>query len=574
MSIIVGNPWRFYEKSVPWSDQWVLDMNKNIINGLALTLSPVIYIVTVLSVFSRCYGTNDNYGILSDIKSNCMVSFMSPLLGKILSFCYLNISGIIPWYGLTLYTFLGVSLYLVILSAWKLKRLGYMLIPFLTMFLVLYSRHVMRIDYSAVSIMLAMGSLLCLLIYLEKTAMKHFLPVIILGICFSLSYCTRINGIKAALCFAAPAVLLGAIRVRKDYKYLLVFIIPLAIAIPADHLYKKVFETETDLRFHEWNSLRGQFHGFPVEYLNHNNEKIRKANKWSQNDYRLLTEWIFFDENKYNVDTLKNVFKYSLPLPSISKKVPFSSIRQTFTGLLKTYPVHLYLLIFIALLGYIMLDLKRGITALIYLGYVFLGAIYMTIFLRFPSRVGFPIILSCIIWMMYLVFSGEKIRAGSIKNRMVLSILGGLIFTGFAFAEIHGLRKVVRKDRVKQKIYHESIKELEEINSEFFLIQPGRGLRHSHADPLKSYNFNFKVVPGGWPTFSPRFYKTLREIGMEHAYEIFPRLANDEGGFIVGTRRTIPRIPIYLWETYGLRCRLIPVKRLSNRSIVCKIESL
>ena len=102
-------------KSVPWSDQWALDMNKNIINGLALALSPVIYMVTVLSVFSRCYEINDNTAILLDIKSNCMVSFMSALLGKILSFCYLNISDIIPLYGLTLYTFLGVSIYLVIL---------------------------------------------------------------------------------------------------------------------------------------------------------------------------------------------------------------------------------------------------------------------------------------------------------------------------------------------------------------------------------------------------------------------------------------------------------------------------
>ena len=81
------------------------------------------------------------------------------------------------------------------------------------------------------------------------------------------------------------------------------------------------------------------------------------------------------------------------------------------------------------------------------------------------------------------------------------------------------------------------------------------------------------MVPGGWPIFSPRFYKTLREIGMEHAYEIFPRLANDEGGFTVGNGRSDTQIVQFLWETYGLRCRLIKVKRLSNQSIVYKVES-
>lgn len=565
-----------------------IPFNKPCFEGKELVYLPllitVIYMVTVLSVFSRCYEINDNIGILWDIKSNCMVSFMSTLLGKILSFCYFNISDIIPWYGLTLYTFLGVSIYLVILSAWKLERLGYMLIPFLTMFLVLFLRHVVRIDYSAVSIMLATGSLLGLLIYLEKTDRKHFLPVIILGICFSFSYHIRISGIKAALCFAAPAALLGAIRVRKDYRYLLVFIIPLAIAIPADHLCRKSLETESDIRFNEWNSLRGQFHGFPVQAINQDNEKIRNVNNWSQNDYSLLAKWMYFDENKYNVDTLSSIFRYSLPLPSMSEKVPFSLISQNFICLLKTYPVHLCSLAFITLLGFIMLGLKGGITALIYLGYIFLGAMYMIIFFRFPSRIGFPIILSCIIWMMYLVFSSEKRRPGWIKSRIKWSIFGGLIFIGFAFADIRGielafanirgLRDIVRTNRVRQEIYHENIKELEEMNAEFFLIQQGLGLCHKFADPLKNYNFNFEIVPSGWPIFSPRFYKTLRKIGMEHAYEIFPRLANDEGGFVVVNEKSVTQISIYLWETYGLRCRLIPVKRLSNQSIVYKVESL
>jgi len=565
----------FYKGVFSWKQEIddAKDMHTTITKNLVSFLISVIFMGAVLSVLSRCYGANDNIAILWDIKSDCMVSFMSVSLGKILSFCYLNISGIIPWYGLTLYAFLGVTLYLVIFSVWKLERLGYLLIPFLTMFLALSLRHVTHIDYSTVSILLASGSLLGLLVYLEKADKKCLLPVIILGICFSFSYHIRMDGIKAALCFAAPALLLGVFRVRKSYWYLLLFIMPIAITIPVDRFYGKSLETESDIRFNEWNSLRGQFNDFPIQWLNRDNKKIRNVNHWSQNDYALLTRWLYLDENKFNIATLRNVFDYAYAPPTALSKLPL--IKGCFIELAKTYRIHLCVLMFIALLGFITLGTHGRIMPIIYMGYILGVAIGMQLFFRFPGRIGKPILLGCIIWMTYMVFNITRIRSELNNSGKKLTIFASLLFMLFACVTIYDFKNIVRRDSLGQKNHYKSVKELEEMNAKFFLIQPAMGgLNYELSDPLKNTNYNFKAIHGGWPTFSPCFYKDLREIGMEHAYEIFPRLARDEGCYVVVNEECITLISTYLWETYGLQNKFILVKQLSNHLTVFKIVAL
>ncbi|MHC4292351.1 MAG: hypothetical protein ACYSTR_09095, partial [Planctomycetota bacterium] len=384
----------------------------------------------------------------------------------------------------------------------------------------------------------------------------------------------RMSGIQAALCFTAPAVLAGIFRVRKDYKYLLVFLIPLVITIPSDHFYRKSLETEADIRFREWNTLRAQFHGFPVERINRDNEKIRSVNNWSQNDYDLLSWWSYFDENKFNMDTLKNVFKYSLPLPTISEKVAFPLIKRDFIKLLKIHHIYLCVLVFIALLGFVTRGKRGSVMPVIYLGYVLGGVMWMLIFFRFPPRIGIPILLSCITWMTYIVFDNKKIRPESNNGGKKLTIFSGLLFMLFACAGIYCFWNFLKENSVKKEAYYRSVKELEEMKASFFLIEPRRGLNCQLADPLKSHNYNFKIIPSGWPIYSPRFYRVLREIGMEHAYEICPRLTSDEGCFVVGDELYVTRISKYLSQSYGLHHRLITVKQLSNHKTVYKLEAM
>ena len=78
----------------------------------------------------------------------------------------------------------------------------------------------------------------------------------------------------------------------------------------------------------------------------------------------MLDWWMFFDENKYNVETLKNVFEYSVPISSMSDQVTFSLLGEVLVYLFKQYPVHLYALIFAAMLGFAAPDVRAALVRL------------------------------------------------------------------------------------------------------------------------------------------------------------------------------------------------------------------
>jgi hypothetical protein len=175
---------------------------------------------------------------------------------------------------------------------------------------------------------------------------------------------------------------------------------------------------------------------------------------------------------------------------------------------------------------------------------------------------------------MYLIFGNIKVQPKSNKSRKRLSIIIALIFIGLAFADIYKIRNIVELNSIRQQRHYESAKEMEEMDAEYFLLLPAQSLNFEYSDPLKSNNYNFNMIVNGWAIFSPRFYKTLKELGMEHGYEILPRLASESGGFVIGREDYIARISIFLRETYGLHHRFIRVKQLSNQAIVYKIEKL
>ena len=112
------------------------------------------------------------------------------------------------------------------------------------------------------------------------------------------------------------------------------------------------------------------------------------------------------------------------------------------------------------------------------------------------------------------------------------------------------------------------------MNAEFLVLQPGAGFHAEWADTLKTANYNFRTMPGGWTIFSPSFYKALRGLGMEHAYEVFPKLAGAGGGYFVGDEISVTLICTYLSETQGSPHKFVPVRQLANDSFVYRIEPL
>lgn len=272
----------------------------------SIFLLTAIYFILILSLFTRSYAVNDNIAIIDNIRYNCIVPFMSVLLGYLLSFCYLTISDHIPWYGLCLYVSLAISMFLILCSLLKIKKLGYLRIPFVFLFMILYCPMVMKVGYNGASIMAGISSLFTLMVYLQYKDKKYYTLILLLGVHFAFTYLIRTNGLKAVLVFSAPVLLICAfVNLKMNYRYYLIFALPLLIAISTSMLLQMSMENPRYSQYQNWNKLRGQFHNFPVEYINRNNGNILKANNWTENDYDLLTKWIFLDENKYNIETFK-----------------------------------------------------------------------------------------------------------------------------------------------------------------------------------------------------------------------------------------------------------------------------
>jgi len=542
------------------------------IEYLLPALITVVYMVTIISSFVCWYGSNDNIAILRNIQSGCMVSFMSALMGRILSFCYLNISDVVPWYGLTLYALLGIGLYLNLLSIWKLIPHKLLSAAFLVMFLALSLRHIVSIDYSAVSIILASGSIIALLIYLEKTREIHILPVIFLGVCFSFSYLIRTHGIMAALCFAFPVVLTGVFKERKNYHRFLIFIIPLILTISTNSVYRNLSESESDRYFRKWNALRGQFHEFPVQRLNLENEDIRNVNNWSQNDYFMLCDFIYLDENKFNIDTLKNVFRYSVSYFNTSGEFISPPAKSELIQFFKSYPFYIAALFFVALYGFMIRYKRERLIIIVYLAFILGGAMWMQLFFRFPARIGSPILLNCIASMVYMIWNNENIQAEA-KNTKKHQVIFAMIFLFFACVVFYNSYTNNLNRILVQKNSYNSMKELEEIQSDFFLILPRWEFFH-FLSPLKNHKYSFKTIPCGWPIYSPLFYKALRENGMNHAYELLPKMAQNKNSYIVANNESINLISQYLKETFHIHIKVVQVKQLSNHLIVFRIEAI
>lgn len=523
------------------------------------------YVVSLLLVFPRTYYINDNIGILEDIRQGWVVSFLSSLLGKMLSLGYLEISDAIPWYGILLYLGLGLSLLLSVSAIRRLPAHHYIKIAFSALILMMYFPFIMRIDYTGVSILLGVNSLLCLLVYLHTTARPRPWVLLSLGLLLALSFLVKTYAILAVFVFSAPFVLLGILRgFPKRVTAFLVFLLPLAAAMTADHLYVKQITDKEYLAFQEWNRLRGEFHGNPVSSLNKGNKEIQRVNQWSENDYLILQEWSYLDENKYNSEKLKNIFKYSVPLPEPDRVGPGNLYSALIEIIASTKAQSLSFLL-VGFTSFLLLDFRRSLGQLFYLAYVFLGGATMLILLRFPGQVSYPLITSGVLWLFYGMFKPVNKTANFPAGARARATTAVIIIMGvLAFANAVMGVKWAAQIRERQALFYRNIEKLEGYQADFFVINMPSGIRFEYQDPLDTDRHMENRIPMGWPIFSPRFYKVLGSVNMQQAWEVYPKLVDNHKAFLVGDEEFVDRISIFLHENHQMKCTGVKVDSLAT----------
>lgn len=513
----------------------------------------VCFVLLTISIFQPVFLANDDLAILNDIRNGFDVSFMSVFLGRILSFLYIHISMTIPWYGLFLYLLYVLSLCLILRTTTVILPKSYKRLFILFLIFLLYIVFLVEITFTTAALLVVGSALYAFLVLGTKCELqKKWFKILMLGFYFALGCAVRLESFFAAIVFVLPVLLLFLLRAKNSLEKIGIFFIPFFIFVIVNNLLFTCFLSEQQKEFIAFNSIRGYFHEYPIAKINVGNEKILKANNWTVNDYMLFSNWMFWDESLYNLRTVENIYKYSLPITHKTDDL-FIKVKV----FLELYGV--YFLSFIFLLLFINLRIEKSI--LVYLIYVTVVVMCMFLFMRFPVRIGFPLLFSVMQFILYFYLYRKNKR--NFMNKYLLLVILSLIM----MLSIDRLASNYKRITYLHNVF---IKNISSLNSNFssqdiILICPGSSFREQYVNPLKNINIDPVLFTYGWNTFSPRFYSEIeRFLGVNEGRDLLKGLMNKKNIFILGEKEPLMRLIIALDERYAQHCFLEEKLKLSE----------
>lgn len=516
--------------------------------NLSVLLFLFLYFGFVLYFLPVQYAVNDDYAILTQIKNNVNTSFMSPVLGYFLS-CLYSLNDRIPWYGLFLYFIHFIALYILITTLLKRNLNKILIYGFIFIYLILYLEFLLKVSYNNSSIMLGISAVVYFLFNIRTlSTVKSLLA----GLLFVLSYLIRGEAIYLVLFFSAPAFYFE----RKYYREIFYFLFP-AIMIIALHMMTGNFAfSEEQKNFNEFNKLRGAFHHYPVAWNNYNNHNILESNNWTKNDYLSLDAWFFMDERKFNAATMENIFRFSVPadndlnagINEIAGNIKAYNIYYLFTGI--------FMLLFIAGSSYTGCLITAG-----YFIYCFAGIAALQLFFRFPSHIAAQVFMAMFLVMFFFACTFElKIINRRKSIAMILAVLPLLALKFYDLS--NNVSNTARMTDFFHRAYVVQLNQRYQGGTFILPIMPHLAMPLECSNPLMETRLKINIIPFGWLTYSPAFYKSIKKyLNVDNAYELFPAIAHRNDVYLLGTEHWMQAVQIYLNETFGSKYRLVRIER-------------
>jgi hypothetical protein len=287
-------------------------------------------------------------------------------------------------------------------------------------------------------------------------------------------------------------------------------------------------------------------------------------NGWSKNDYKLLLSGPFADERKFNIETLENIFRYPEPT-----RQTLHSVLSSLNTIMTYYAWALLMLGGIILAACLVLPFPDLLLVLFYGLYCVGGMIFMTAFYRFPPRIGDPIWLMIIGFLMYLMFT-----RGAYSQRRVIR-LGQSFLIGMCcllwITEMVDLKTYIARDIKEYAAFQADLKKLNTVYPDTIMLwQPLTGLPIEYLNPFTSPpQMKFTLILGGWTTYSPGFYHILeRVLNIQHGYELLPCMVdNPHAFFLIGSETWKPSILAYFKETLKVPVIFVRVDDLSHSAL-------
>jgi len=521
--------------------------------------------------FDSVYLINDNIGIISDLKANTPVSFMTVLFGQGLSVLYRLSDNMIPVFGYVFYLINMISIASVLYAFSYLVNDKKILFILCFAYLSFHVFYLINLDFTISGIMLA-GSSLFLTLSLSFSNKLTKFDALLWGVFFSAGYLIRKDIIFVIAVFFLPLILF--VLWKKNTKFrmnFLLFLLPLLISYSINRfMVNNLLQDKLYRDFKEYNRVRGQFHGFPVAEGNIGNVDILKYNSWTDNDYSLFMEWTFLDEDKFSVDKIRNIFKYSLPPEkkgNIGQLLP-----KGVEEIVKMYDTYFFFWVTLLLLVIVTHNFRQLLLPLAYYIYIFSCGVYMTVFLRFPGRIGYPILLSCGLLPLSFLFVKNSHLKEKGRNRGKYIVIVMLFFLSLVNIRRFVYRSNSNKEN-KQIFSREYGKFQQLLKNKVVIVQPGAAFKYKYSDPLKMYQKSYIAIPLGWGIFSPRFYQVVERLGLKKASDILPFAIDNDKVLLIGDEAWCEMIVLFIRETYSRECGLILDDNYSNRTITAKLKS-
>jgi len=504
-----------------------------------------IYFTIMLFGFEHYFLINDNPGIAHNLENGFPAPFIGYIYSYILIFLYQNISDTIRWYGIFLYIAHFISLFLFI-EALRHLRIKILFIPIVVLYLIIYSLFLIMIDYSGASIMLAGNTMLFLTAYWEKSNHQRTIILILVGILLFFSYSIRTSGIFLSILLAMP---LSLVLIKHwNTKHAISLSAVLVCLIGADVILEKTTISNEYKQYIEFNKLRGAYHGSPQQLqASKVDGYILSKNGWSAGDMRLLNQFFFMDEHKFNIQTIKNISIYA---PKSSRY----DIIPTIISWINEYYYYIIILLFLCFLPIATINYYSIKISLIYLIYAFGIMILLAVFIRFPARIGIPAFLVVYGFILFIAFSRNLEIKPSIRLYFIYSFIM-IIFMSLSYYYLiiidntikYGIQNKTKFDIISHWLISNF------TNDDIFLVEP-ISIRDEYESPFTVERNYPRMIYTGWNIYSPFFYHSIRPLGAYKAYEVFPKMVNNPHAYVIIRPRqhSINMVAYYLDQQLGL----------------------
>jgi hypothetical protein len=168
----------------------------------------------------------------------------------------------------------------------------------------------------------------------------------------------------------------------------------------------------------------------------------------------------------------------------------------------------------------------------------------MELFLRFPDRVGNPMLSSFVLFCLYFGINPyftktnaeiESSCFSGIKKRVLLYVsVAGIVLGLIVF-----MQDIERMNRSRNTARERFFEITEKLNRHFagcyILLQPGFSLPVQLNNPLKPLPFEFYPINVGWNTFSQLFYLQINELGAAQGYELAQNLIDRQNALVLSS---------------------------------------